>query len=220
VSEPGWRQRPVKVKFTCANRENGPHKGETYLSSTEHGDGKPRLEWRGLCSEHLSQLLPATKKIKDEIIKGAQLLFSQEDEQGRVPILYDVCKHKRAAPRQTSLSYFHAGKVSGVCQECRNNPPALAERLAELARQSEASNGNGQKNAGVKKRGPAKGFNAKVTEEKVREAFKQLGRYAPQEKVSEFIDVDPRTFRRWLEKREQSYPDAQKEFAEPDRVSV
>jgi hypothetical protein len=123
------------VGFTCANREKGEHKGITYLPHTK------RNEWRGLCQECLGEFVDPKKNIEDKTIDGAQLLFSQEDEQGRVPILYDVCKHVRLAPRQTSLGYLWAGRLTGVCQKCRNNPSSLAERLSELAR---AASGNGQ----------------------------------------------------------------------------
>lgn len=136
-SEDGQRKRMMKVAFTCANRKTGEHKGMAYLSTTKSD------EWQGLCAECLKDRIPPTKLNGDEQIDGAWLLFSEEDEQGRIPILYDVCQHKRFAPRQTALSYRHVGKVSGVCLECRNNPAAFAERRVALAL---AEAGNEQKN--------------------------------------------------------------------------
>jgi hypothetical protein len=129
ILEAGQRKRPVKVRFTCANREKPPHQGETYLSATK------RDEWQGLCHQCLKDQPPQTKLNEDQKINGALLCFSEEDAQKRVPIFYDVCQHKRLAPRQTALSYRHTGKVSGVCLECRNNPAALAERTQQIVGQ-------------------------------------------------------------------------------------
>jgi hypothetical protein len=129
----------IKVEFTCANRNQGEHRGITYLSQTKTSN------WRGLCAEHLRLFTDPKKLTKDQVIDGAQLLFSQEDEQGRVPIVYDVCKHKRLAPRQTALSYRHTGKIKGLCADCVQDPASLANLL--LARASHnAEDGRGKKN--------------------------------------------------------------------------
>lgn len=148
--EPGWRKRPMKVKFTCANRENGLHKGEVYLSSTEQ-DGKPRLEWQGLCSECQS-LVPVHNKITEDVIRGGvKICFSRADGQG-IPVIYSVCQHTRVVPRERASVYNSDPPIRGVCSECIRSPAALAERLAELARQSEVSSGSGPHSGHAKKR--------------------------------------------------------------------
>jgi hypothetical protein len=117
----------VKVEFTCANRNQGEHRGITYLSQTKTSN------WRGLCAEHLRLFTDPKKLTEDQVIDGAQLLFSQEDEQGRVPIVYDVCKHKKLVPRQRALGYRHTPPKRGLCLECLQNPAALADLLLTRA---------------------------------------------------------------------------------------
>jgi hypothetical protein len=74
---------------------------------------------------------------------------------------------------------------------------------------------NGQKNRSTEKKqtGPPKGYGAKVTEDKIREAFKIEGRHTPQERLAELIDVDARTLRRWLASRAISYEQCQQQFS-------
>ena len=139
VAEAGPRKRMVKVYFTCANRGSGEHKGVVYLSHTKTD------AWAGLCSDCYRQRPDPKKLTEDQTIEGAQLLFSKE-EGGLVPIVYDVCKHVRPAPRHTALAYRHTGRIRGVCLGCRNNPAALAQRLAELATGNGRENGGAQKN--------------------------------------------------------------------------
>jgi integrase len=75
---------------------------------------------------------------------------------------------------------------------------------------------NSQKNLSAEKKrpGPEKGFNAKITEEKIREAYKVLGRYAPQEKLAEEIGVDSRSLREWHRERGLSYKQMQQQYTE------
>lgn len=161
----------------------------------------------GRCIDH--QPTPPHKKDEDKYIgeegRGVWLRFSQEDEQGRVLIEYEVCGSacSRYAPRQTALAYLHACEVQGrrirgMCAEHVKNPAALLER-----QKVELASGNGQKNVGAEKRsvGAPKGTNAVITEETLKAAFRQLGSHAIQERVAELIGVTDRGVRGWQKAR-------------------
>lgn len=100
-------------------------------------------------------------------------------------------------------------EFSRWCPLCVKSPSRLAATL-----QAQFQNGNELKSGGAEKKrpGPEKGFNAKITEEKIREAFNTLGRYAPQEKVAEVIGVDARSLRDWHRARGLSYKQFQQQF--------
>jgi hypothetical protein len=209
ILEPGWRKRPVKVKFTCANRKPHPHQSETYLSQTEYADGKPRIEWRGLCSDCQS-IFPIHNKITEDVVKGGvKLGFKEPDEQGRVLVTYLICKDTRWVSRERAASLNTDPPKIGICPECRRNPARLIERSTEPA-VDERKDVNAEK----KRPGPEKGFNAKITEEKIREAYKVLGRYVPQEKLAEEIGVDARSLREWHRERGLSYKQMRQQFTE------
>lgn len=152
----------------------------------------------------------------------AEILFSQRViEKGvpvskcGVPIKYLLCGHTRTLSRESAqvlISRHSVGRrrFPQYCRECFRNPYALLRVLQGNV----TGNGNGQKNEIAKKKrpGPEKGFNAKITEEKVREAFSALGRYAPQEKVAEVIGVDARSLRDWHKARGLTYKQFQQQF--------
>lgn len=75
--------------------------------------------------------------------------------------------------------------------------------------QSKAQNGNEQKNGSGKKR-PGPG--PKITDDKLREAFKFLGGFAPQEKVAEHIGVEARSIRDYQKARGINYSQLRQQF--------
>jgi hypothetical protein len=108
------------------------------------------------------------------------------------------------------LRAHRAGKRSwpSICYPCALNPEALL--------QGAISSGDVQKNEATvkRRRGPEKGSNAVITEERLKQAFRTLGNYAPQEKVAEFLGVEDRSIRLWQKARGLSYRQLRQQFTE------
>jgi hypothetical protein len=207
VLEPGGRKRPLKIKFTCANRESEPHRGEVFVSVAER-DG-----WEGLCPDCRSRRANPNKITDEKDVEGAILRFQHEDGHGLVPVFFKDCLHELSLPREKVLRYLYEPPKLGRCPNCKDKD-AYRKRIAELALMAAGSNGNGQKNVTPKKAGPDKGFNAIITERSIRDALKILGPFAPQEKLAERIGVDARSLREWQRDHNLSYKQLRQQFTE------
>jgi hypothetical protein len=111
--------------------------------------------WPGLC-KHCMSNRPPLRKIADDLIlmngsggtEGTRFLFSQEDDQEMVPVVYGGCGCTRRVLRQHIIQQYRKGTYwPKVCRECRNNPVRLIERLTHGARDKsfEQKTGNASK---------------------------------------------------------------------------
>jgi hypothetical protein len=111
--------------------------------------------------------LSADLKLRDEHVgadgAGLWLLFSCEDEHGRVPIEYEACsmpddKCVGLARREhafDSLRRHRTGeRLSGACKAHFQDRERLREVVAARLRQSASGNGDGQKKERAQKRNP------------------------------------------------------------------
>jgi hypothetical protein len=213
--DPGHRYRRA---FICANPTNNPRcLGKSFAYTWDFRN--PR--WHGLCRECLSARPNPQKITANRTQENGTEVFYSEEEGGQVPILYAECKHTRKVKRHYSVANF--GRFAVRCRSCFYDPTALAERIAaeKIAAITFQSQNNGEEKLSgknKKKPGPEKGHNAKITEEKIREALKSLGRFAPQEELASKIGVDPRSLRDWHKTRGLSYKQLRQQFTAPEVV--
>src|SRR5215213_4790030 len=152
--------------------------------------------WDELCSDCVRKRGRSLSKFTKKLMAPSGTTTDFEDEiNGEVLVVYENpqigCECERRVKRDDAISHWK--KYPAVCRDHHNDPVAYLERRMEIERR--LGNVGVQKNEGPvkKRRGPEKGYNARITEEKVRAAFNTLGRYAPQEKVAEEIGVDARS---------------------------
>jgi hypothetical protein len=132
------------------------------------------LFWDELCSDCVRKRGRSLNKFADkQIAPSGTVVYFDDEINGEVRVSYENpirgCGCERRVKRDDAVSHWR--KYPTVCFNHHNHPEAYAELM-----QARQVNSNGQKNGSAEKRhpGPKKGFNAKITEEKVREAFRKL----------------------------------------------
>jgi|GEM_PF-4157097 len=186
----GERVRGQKhlVPFICLNC------GEKKIvrASQVYTKAKRWLGWCGDCIEARGSI---TKVNGDVELKpwGSWIYFSQAIGK-QVPVKCGLCGRIRQMHRTSVLSNYQKG-MTGYCSDSRECNRTRIDR----------ESGNGEK------RSP--GREPVITEEKVIEAFNKLGPYAPQEKLSEHLGVDPRSFRDWHKKQGLTYRQCRQRYS-------
>jgi hypothetical protein len=197
-----WSKREpdskFRVAFTCAGCGAEHFTWGTHIRS--------RKKWSGLCVDCRQRRGSYNRKKEETTLGSGSVVLYQQRKPGdikKVAVRCGVCSSENFFTR-TAIA---AKGFTGYCR---------AHTHVEIALAFQSQDGNGQKNGDTEKKhpGPEKGFNAKITEEKVREAFKSLGCYAPQERIAEKIGVDPRSLRDWQKAQGLSYRQLRQQFTE------
>lgn len=158
--------------------------------------------WDELCSECVQKRGSVRKFTGWRTAPSGTRVFIPAEMDGEAIFKY-VCGHERKARRGDAVNNWDV--ANRVCPTCRRQ--AIRDLCAQLS-SGGAPAANGQGNGAGKK----PGREALITEAKVREAYKVLGQYAPQEKVSEHVGVDPRALRDWHRKQGLNYRQCQQRF--------
>lgn len=139
--------------------------------------------WKGLCSK-CSRNIPLHKKFKGEYTNpfGAKIDFDKSPHDRNKYWVYCPNYSTCGGFEQRRVDKYNIDTQPFYCSKCLSN--TRRSRISRAWLLEKGENGSGQKNGGAEKvrvkgkRGPK----PKITEEKIREAFKTLGQYAPQEK--------------------------------------
>lgn len=159
--------------------------------------------WSELCSDCVEKRGSIDRFTGWKTAPSGTKVYFPEDRDAPARVYYALCKCVKEVSRNTAINNYDE-----LAAACRTHTRELLSQMA--------LNANGQKKGGAErgKRGPKKGHNAKITEESIRQAFKVLGPYAPQEKLAEEIGVDPRSLRDWHTSRGLSYKQFRQRFTE------
>lgn len=153
-------------------------------------------EWRGRCPSCRARDGSPKKYTDDRVAPSGTLTRFSKERNGAVEVVYKLCQHVVERPRVYAISEWDA--YPEICPACRRDPAAFAARVRELA----SANGDRQ----------SPGRKPRITEAKVRAAFRKLGQFAPQEKIAEEIGVDARGLRDWHTGQGLSYRQCRQRF--------
>jgi hypothetical protein len=160
---------------------------------------KGRSKWDELCRECAKMRGPSNKISYRKIGNSTEFFFPAEMDRP-VRIVYGRCRHEREVSRVTVKGNIL--RWPAICPNCKRDPEAYRVRMQELAEKRSFS--GSQKKPG---RTPT------ITEERIRDAYKKLGDFAPQEKLAEALGVDARAIRDWQSARGLTYPQLRQQFA-------
>jgi hypothetical protein len=196
-----------KFKLICANPSNNPDcLQDTSFMRTERF---LHPEFRGVCQNCYSKL-PAPRTRLDRVVlddgpngsPGTVVDFGGRRD-GYVPVTHR-CGGEELMKETTLFTYLSdwetgKSKFPARCPDCRLDPDF--HRVRKI----------GQKDgAGTQRR---RGAKAKVTPEKLKEAFSALGPFAPQEKVAERIGVEPRSIYNFGKSQGLNYSQLREKFS-------
>jgi hypothetical protein len=203
-----WSERDPKnvrrVAFTCRGC-----KEKAFVWAIEAS----KDNWCGLCRKCFLREGNYRKAKRDVTApSGSVVLFSQTDptEPDKVTVVCGLCGERRKHPRASILVMLRrkGSDWTGYCQRHYYN---AGEMLALMQKKVGQASGGAQQESEKKKPGP----DPVITEEKVRAAFKE---YAPQEKISDLLGVEPRTFRDWHSRQGLNYRQCRQRFAKPEEL--
>lgn len=178
-------------------------------------------------SSYASARIPHDLKLRDEHVgkdgNGIWLLFSQGDGEG-VPVKYERCSTpekecvgKGKISRRAAMNYLalhrRGEEILGACHKHAHGSRFLVGIAEARLLQQNATTSIGQGEARIETRGRK----PKITEEKIRAAYKKLGDYAPQEKLAEQLGVDARALRDWQKARSLTYLQLRQQYADTGR---
>lgn len=180
----------------CGNKEE-PEKFAWHSQVTDPN-------WSGRCTKCNRQIPPHNKLIHDELVASGSIIHWAErdpNDPSRVMVSCGLCKRAgKETKRLMHSSAYRKWKVSkraGHCQEHYADPEAL---LALLTAKPAP--------------GPEKEQKSIITERSLREAFRSLGKFAPQEAVAEFLGVEARSIRLFQQARGVSYAELRRRLSD------
>ncbi|MDQ3687530.1 MAG: hypothetical protein M3430_18295 [Acidobacteriota bacterium] len=189
-----------RITITCHGCKR---KSFNWAQSIRHPD------WSGLCHNCIRHRVRPKKYFHDAVLPSGSIIHWGERDSSnsnRVAVTCGVCGRKRLIFRQA----FHniQQKWTGFCQG--HTRVEVASHFLSLAREAQGQSNEKAKVAPV---GAPKGSNALITESSLDHAFDhfdQLGEYASQELVAEFLDVTDRAIREWQRARGLNWRQVQK----------
>jgi hypothetical protein len=204
--EPG---KSSKIKITCYSCREDSYAWHSWIKDEK---------WDGRCHSCVLQQGKShpRKRTKDVRLPSGSIIHWSERAGKHVPITCAACDQRWSASIaavRTILSRHRRQNQNwpGYCPDHHRNIAALSSLLIEQAKQGEAI----RTTQVISKRrpGPQKGSHATITEEAFRRSFKELGSYATQEEVAEFLNVTDRGIRDWQKQQGLKWREVQQRFS-------